>query len=97
MNLFGARGAVTRPLLVDFGCACPPRETITDARLRLRLSRNQAIFGHCAGPEVGSSVVVAGVHVEAGNAFAPEHLHVAAVVLEGEAELEPGRSELPDA
>src|ERR1700730_15113178 len=35
------------------------------------------------------SVVVAGVHVEAGDPLGPEHRDVAAVVLDGEAQLEP--------
>src|SRR5581483_2282401 len=42
------------------------------------------------------SVVVAGVHVEARDAFGPEHGDVAAVVFDGEAQLEAVGAQVPD-
>src|SRR5437588_8018218 len=43
----------------------------------------------------GSLVVVTRVDVDAGDAFAAEHLQVAAVVLEGQAEVESVGAKLP--
>src|SRR5579872_4395205 len=43
-----------------------------------------------------SSVVVARVDVQAGDPLVAEHGHVAAVVLEGQDQVEPGLPQLPD-
>ena len=51
----------------------------------------ESVCGSAAAP-----VVVAGVHVEAGDALGAEHRHVAAVVLEGEGQVETGGPQLPD-
>src|SRR5688500_12743470 len=45
-------------------------------------------------PVIAPSVVVAGVDVDAGHALVVEHLHVAAVVLEGELEVEADAAQL---
>src|SRR5262245_3163514 len=47
-------------------------------------------------PRGGASVVVAGVDVHAGHALAVEHVHVATVVLERQAQVEPVAPQVPD-
>src|SRR5262245_19790655 len=48
-------------------------------------------------PGSGRSVVVAGVDVDAGHTLAVEHVHVAGIVLEREAQVEPELPQLGDA
>ena len=69
---------------------------VTSSRPGMSLSRNARAGRSFPGAGQATSVVVAGVDVEAGDALGPEHRHVAAVVLERQAQVEAGGPQLPD-
>src|SRR5450759_4872709 len=79
----------------------PCGTTISGSRCRSRTCGTDRLTGWIGCPRSGRVpsfllVVVAGVHVEARDVLAAEHRDVAAVVFDGEAQLEPVGAQIPD-
>ena len=86
-----APGRRTPPISDEQAAEAGQQDEGLDGVLAHRRSTSNAIAPprrSAPGPSGSRSVVVAGVDVDAGDALGVEHLDVAAVVLEGEPEVE---------